>query len=270
MLNLDLTTILFEILNFVLLTALLYRFLFRPVLSKVRTRAAEKAQLMRDMEAERAEAARRRAALEARLATADEETAALFEQALQQAKTERTELLHEARAEAERILAAAHEEADRWQSHAVEHFHGDMVAAILDISTAVVGQVAPQAVHDNMVEQLNDRIWQMGRTEMERVDAIRRSLAERDPPAHITTARPLTPQQQGMLARTLAALADREIHLELEIDPALAAGLRVRLGDLIVENSIAEQLHDLEAQVARQLAQQANGAAPTAEAAAYG
>ncbi len=266
MLNLDLTTIVFEILNFVILSVLLHRFLFQSVMRNVRQRAAEKARLMREMEAEQAQAARLRVELETRLEKANEETDALFDQAVRQAKMARAELLQAARAEAERILVAAHEEAGRWQSHAVDQFHADIVAAILDIGTEVIGQVVPQAAHDDMVEQLTDRIWQMGRSEMEQVEAIRFSLADREPTVHIITARPLTSQQQGSLARTFAALADREVNLEMETEPQLAAGLRVRLGDMIVENSIAKQLHALREQVTRQVTQQANGKQPVAEA----
>ena len=269
MLNLDLTTIVFEILNFVVLSLLLYRFLFQPVMRNVRQRAAEKEQLMRAMEAEQAEITRLRVELEARLEKVNEETDALFDQAVQQAKKERTELLQEAHAEAERILVAAHKEASRWQGHAVDQFHTDMVATILDISTEVIRQVVPQAAHDDMVEQLTDHIWQMGRSEMERVEAIRRFLADREPTVYIITARPLTIQQQGSLARTFAALADREVNLELETDPHMAAGLRVRLGDMIVENSIAKQLHALHEQVTRQVTQQANGEQPAAEAVSH-
>jgi F0F1-type ATP synthase delta subunit len=40
-------------------------------------------------------------------------------------------------------------------------------------------------------------------------------------------------------------LADRHVNLELKTEPGLAAGLRVRLGDLIVDNSMTELLGQL-------------------------
>lgn len=269
MLKLDLTTIIFEILNFLLLSVLLYRFLFQPVMRKVRQRAAAKAELLRQMEAELAEAARLRAELAQQRAQVDAETAVLHEKALRQTQTERNELLHAARTEAERILVTAHEEARRWQNHALDHFHTQLVAAVLDISSEVIEQTIPQAAHDELVQQLMDRVWQMGRSDMARVEAVRQALAEREPTVHITTARPLTPQQQGALARTFAALADHEVKLELETDSRLAAGLRVRLGDMIVENSIAERLHELRQQVLQKFLQQAGGAWQAGEAARY-
>jgi len=41
------------------------------------------------------------------------------------------------------------------------------------------------------------------------------------------------------VGRTFTALADRHVNLELRTDPNLAAGLRVRLGDMVVDNSVA-------------------------------
>jgi F0F1-type ATP synthase membrane subunit b/b' len=45
MLDLNITTIILEIINFLVLTALLYHFVFRPVIRRVEARAAEKERL---------------------------------------------------------------------------------------------------------------------------------------------------------------------------------------------------------------------------------
>lgn len=253
MLNLDWATIVFEILNFLLLTVLLYRFLFQPVMRNVRERAAEKERLAREMAQDRQAAARARAELEERLARADEEAAAIITRAQQQAEVERTELLQEAYAEAERILARAHTDAHRLQQQAMADFHDELLDAILDISGQVIHRTAPPELHHALVQQLNNRIWELGRSEIQRVETIRRSLGERAPTAFVTTAQPLSPELQGLLVRTFSALADHSVHLELRTDPALAVGLRVRLGDMVVDNSIGGQLAELRQDVAQAL-----------------
>jgi F-type H+-transporting ATPase subunit delta len=70
---------------------------------------------------------------------------------------------------------------------------------------------------------------------------------------HVTAARPLSQEQQRDLVQTFGALADRTVSVELEIDPSLAAGARVRLGDMIVENSVAQQLEDLRDEIGEAL-----------------
>lgn len=253
MLNLDFATIAFQIINFLALAALLYHFLFRPVMSRVKAHAAEKERLAREMARDREEAAKLRAELEGRLANADEEAAAIIAEAQEQAEGERKALLEEALAEAERILVEAHADARRLRQQAIEDFHDDVLDVILEISGQVIGRTAPPEVHDALVQQLNDRIWELGRSEMQRVETIRRSLGERTPTAHVTSAQPLSAEQQGQLARTFTALADRHINLELRTEPNLAAGLRVRLGDMVVDHSIGGQLNELRKATSRAL-----------------
>ncbi len=253
MLNLDWATVLFEILNFLVLTALLYNYLFRPVMHNVKERAAEKKRLAQEIAREREAATRLRAELEERLAHADREAATIIVQAQEQAQVEQEELLQETYAEAERILTRAQADAHRLQKQALAEFHDELLDTILDISGQIINRAAPPDLHDALVQQLNDRIWELGRSEMGRVETIRRSLGERVPTVYVTTARPLSPEQQRLLVRTFSALADHNVSLELTMDPALAVGLRVRLGDMVVDNSISGQLAQLRQDVAQAL-----------------
>ena len=70
---------------------------------------------------------------------------------------------------------------------------------------------------------------------------------------YVTTAYELTPDQQRMLVRTFSALANRNVSVEIEIDPSLVMGARIRIGDMIVENSVASRLSDLRDEVREKL-----------------
>jgi F-type H+-transporting ATPase subunit delta len=100
-------------------------------------------------------------------------------------------------------------------------------------------------VHDSLVRQLSERIWELGRTDIQRVEAFRSSLGDREPTAYITVSRSMTLEQQGLMARTFTALADRHVNMEVQVDPKLVAGVRVRIGDIIVDSSIAGQMGEL-------------------------
>jgi F-type H+-transporting ATPase subunit delta len=99
-----------------------------------------------------------------------------------------------------------------------------------------------------LVRQLSERIWELGRTDIQRVEAFRSSLGEREPTAHITTAQSMTLEQQGLMARTFTALADRHVNMEVQVDDKLVAGIRVRIGDIVVDSSIAGQMDELREQ----------------------
>ena len=245
MLNLDLPTIIFQVINFLLFFGLLYWLLFKPIMATIKQRREQRERMLREVERERQAVSVQRAELDERLSRLDEETANMIALARERADEQRQELLQEAREEVEQILVEAQADAYRIRSQAVDAFHNELVDAIVDVSGTVVRNTIPDAVHDGLIRQLSERIWEMGRTDIERVEAFRRSLGEREPTAHITTADSLTLEQQGLLARTMTALADRHVDLEVNVDADLVAGVRVRIGDIIVDSSIAGQMEEL-------------------------
>ena len=253
MLDLDPWTIAFQAINFLILLAGLTFLLFRPAMRRVREREAERERVNEQMIQDRQEAERIRHELEGRLASIEEEAGAIVAQAREQAEIERVALLEEAREEADRTLAEAHANVDRLWEQRADDFSANLIDTVLDVCREVIGHVAPAEIHDTMIKELSDRIWEMGRSEMEQVETFRRSLGDREPTAHVVSARQLSPEQQGLLARTFTALADRHVNLELKIDPALVAGSRVRLADILVDHSIAGQLDELRETVAQTL-----------------
>ena len=259
MLDLDLATVLFQIVNFMIMAVVLYRLLFHPALKKIGERAAEKEQLASAASRDREEAALLRAELEARLQQSEQEASAILKKAQLQAEGERANVLESTEAEISRVLAEARADALRLRQQAASSFHDDLLDIILELTGRTIGRVSPPELHDSLVQQLSDRIWEMGRSEMPRVETFRRSLGDRIPTAYITTAQPLSAEQQGSLARAFTALADRRISLESRTDSSLAVGARVRLGDLIVDNTIADRLDELRVTVSEALkAQLAN------------
>ena len=68
--------------------------------------------------------------------------------------------------------------------------------------------------------------------------------------ATVTTAAPLTAAQQKRLSATLAAQYGRETRVDVIVDPAVLGGMRVQVGDEVVDGTIASRLADLRLQLA--------------------
>jgi F-type H+-transporting ATPase subunit delta len=68
--------------------------------------------------------------------------------------------------------------------------------------------------------------------------------------AEVTSATPLSDQQKQRLGDALARIYGRQVHLNLDVDPAVLGGVRVRIGDEVINGSIADRLEE----VARRLA----------------
>ncbi|MFC7402747.1 F0F1 ATP synthase subunit delta [Citricoccus sp. GCM10030269] len=68
--------------------------------------------------------------------------------------------------------------------------------------------------------------------------------------AEVTVARPLTPGQQERLAAALKGLFGRDLTLDVAVDPELVGGIRVQVGDDVVDSSLQSRLHDLQRKMA--------------------
>ena len=259
MINLDLATIIFQVANFIAMVALLYWFLLKPVMAKVTARAAEKERLMREAEQERERATAARLQLEERLRRAEEEAAEIINLAQEKVEAAQKALLQEAYEEAERIRQEAHEDAHRFQQQVLSQSYDRVLETIIALSGAAVAAAGPAELHDNLAKRLNDSILGLGQRDMARVEDFRRSLGDRTPTVEISTSRPLTPAQQSLLANTLAALADRRVSMEVKLDPTLVAGMRLRIGDLVIDSSIAGDLAACRDNVAASLRKELRG-----------
>ena len=259
MINLDLATIIFQIINFLVMVALLYWFLLKPVLAKVTARAAEKDRLLHETEQERERATATRLQLEERLDRAEEEAAEIISLAQEKIEVSQKALLQEAYEEAKRIRQESHEDVHRFQQQVMSQSYDRVLETIIELSGAAIAAVGLEELHDNLVKRLNDSILGLGQRDMARVEDLRRSLGDRMPAVEINISRPLTPTQQGLLANTLAALADRRVSMEVKLDPSLVAGIKLRIGDLVIDSSIAGDLAACRDNVAASLKKELRG-----------
>lgn len=253
MIDINIPTIVWEIINFLALSILLYFLLFRRVMKKVEERTQEKNQALEEIKSNSEETIRAREDIEVRLEKLENETTAIVTKAQLQVDAEREAAIKKMQKEAERILNQALDEADQLKKETMSEFYQQAVEAILDISGTVIHQTAPTEMHTKLVSELFKQVWEMGKSEMQQVEVLRRSLGDRDPVIYVETAFPLNPEQQRTLINTFSALADRNIKVELKVLSDLSAGIRIRIGDLIVDNTIAAQLAKLKGDVTRSL-----------------
>jgi F-type H+-transporting ATPase subunit delta len=62
--------------------------------------------------------------------------------------------------------------------------------------------------------------------------------------AVVTSAVPLSDQQKQRLGAALAKLYGRQMHLNLDVDPEVIGGIRVQVGDEVINGSLADRIED--------------------------
>jgi F-type H+-transporting ATPase subunit delta len=68
--------------------------------------------------------------------------------------------------------------------------------------------------------------------------------------AVVTSAVPLSDQQRQRLGAALSKLYGRQVHLNLDVDPEVLGGISVRIGDEVIDGTVAKRL----AEASRELA----------------
>lgn len=253
MLELDPITILLEILNFLALSLGLYYFLFRPIIQRVEARAAEKAKLEEEIRQNLMEAQQFKQEQETRLTQANDAISQLMDEARDQIEREHSQMLAAMRAESEQALKDARADVQRFQKKELEEFNELLLDTLMTLCGELIEKVSPTALHDQLVQEANDFVWKMGREQAGEVETLRRSLGDRTPTIRFTSTRALNLDQQRMLARSFSALTDRSVNFEFETNPALYGGVQVRVGDILIDNSIAAQLKSIRSEVKKEL-----------------
>jgi len=245
MLDLDLGTIIWEIINFLVLTIILYFLVFKPMTKRAEERAAEKAATRAALLHDREAAAEKLAELDERLLNLDKEIEQITDEAYRNSQIQQKDLLNATQEEANQIMMDAISEARKEQEVDIKRSQMDLVNTVIKISNDTLSQVTPPKVHDELIDELSRTIWNMGKTNMRLVQTVRDSLVDRIPIVEISVPRELSTEQHMKLINTFNALADKEVELEISIQPELVAGIKARIGDVVADNSIGTHLNSL-------------------------
>ena len=246
MLNINFTTILFQFINFIVLVVILYFLLFKKIISGVQQRKEKLEEIEQAAIRNFEESEKAKIDLQKQIENAQTKIDGRIAQAKSELEVSRYQIIDATKAKAEKIIKQALESAEFEQNRSIENFNDELTTSIMEIVKQISYKHSSEVIHNSLVQQTNERIWELGKKEMDRVKTIRRSLKDREPALSVETAFPLSKEQQANIVRTFSALADKNVKLDVVLKKDLGSGVRIRLGDFIINNSLDALLDEIE------------------------
>ncbi|MCG5220983.1 F0F1 ATP synthase subunit delta [Streptosporangium sp. KLBMP 9127] len=119
---------------------------------------------------------------------------------------------------------------------------GELLASLID------GKVAPisATLITQVVTSPRGRSLEKGLTEYGRLVAAQRQRLV----AVVRSAVPFSEEQKRRLAATLSTSYGRDVHLNVEVDPRVLGGFSVRIGDELIDTTIAGRIEEVRRRLA--------------------
>ena len=227
-------------LYFLLVMFVMTRWLYTPVVNLLEARKQKIAQGLEDA----------RIASEAR-ANAEKEAAKLLAEAQAEANkriadaTERAEkVAADVRAAAEeergRIIRAAQEEGAQERNRMLADLRGQVAALAIAAANKVIGQALDEQRQHALIQEFFSGV-RGGKFTLLEGENITGSAVE------VTSALPLTPDEQEAVRRDIVARLGGSPTVVFRVDPNILGGIVIRVGDKVVDASVAGRLEGLRA-----------------------
>jgi len=237
--QIDWTTFVLEVINFLALVWILKRFLYRPVLDVLARRRAAVERDLATAQAGKARAAALQAQFEQRLADWEKEKLALratLDTELAGARERQLQALQTRLADEQARQSAreAHRQADLRQE-----LENQAIANAARFAAVLLTRVADAALEARLLDLLLD---DLARLPPEQTAGVRATVDTASVPGKVASAFPLADVQRARLAEALANALGQPVELAFSEDATLVAGLRVTVGAWQLKANLADEL----------------------------
>jgi F-type H+-transporting ATPase subunit b len=237
-----------QIVNFLILFALLYFLLWKRIRKMLEQRKQRIAQGLADAEQARKDRERAEAEYQQRIERAEQEREEILAGAAKEGELAREQVLAEARAEAEHIIAEARAGLERDRQEMLADLRSQVASLAIAVSNKIIGEALDEQRQRRLIDEFFSGI-QAGRVvvlDEEEIEWVKRMGTMT---ALVTTALPLSAGERETVAGSLAEHLGERPALEFTVDPGILGGLVIQIGDRVVDGSVAGKLTALQEQL---------------------
>jgi len=224
-LGINLGYLLMQILLFAILLTVMIHYAYKPILNTLEERKARIAKGLED--ARQAAIARDNADAEAKkiLDAARAEAAKIRSDAAVAAEETAKGIEAKANEDAKAIVAASREDAEEERNRILSELRGQVASIAIAAANKLVGE----ALDDQRQRSLIAEFFSKAPAGLSGVSGDK---------AVVTSALPLTEGEQANIKKALSGAA-----IEFKVNPSILGGLIIRVGDRVVDNSVASQMN---------------------------
>jgi len=248
MLNLNLSTLLLQVANFLILAYILTRFLFKPLKEMLDKRASQVTKAVDEAEKATREAEELRLKYEKKRENIDAEIAALKNEARVVIDETRQQMLQEAHQEIEAMRARAQEEIEQQRADALLLHRSKIGELVAALTRRMVRDILNPQLHQAYLDAFLDQLRSV------QLDGRISTSGEETISAELITAILLAQGDKVRIATTLDTVVSKPIDLTYRVDAGLIAGAMVRLGDTLIDGSLQGQLQQLRSRYEAEIA----------------
>ena len=237
--ELNWSTFVLEIINFLILVWILKRFLYKPVLDVIARRRAGIEQTLAEAQALHANAKVLQDQYENRLQDWEQERQQARDSLQTDMDTERTRQLQELRKSLDQEQEKARVSEQRRLQLSINKAEETALTQGAQFATRLLTSAVGPELEDRLLTLLID---DPGRLSPERLAQLRANLGETPSEIHITSAYPLTETQRQTLEQALKDTTQLSLPFRYEQDSALLAGLCISIGAWVLGINVRDEL----------------------------
>jgi len=237
-LGINLGYLIVQILNFAILFVVLRAWVYRPIVGMLEKRRQAIEQGLEDAKVAAEARANAEKAAEGLLAEARKEASRLVREATERAEQAAAGVKSQAEHEAEEARKGALAEGEKLKEQALGELRGQVAALAIAAAQKIIGEALDDRRQHALIQEFFSGVTK-GRVVVLEGQALKGESAE------VTSALPLTPEEQAIVKKEIVDKLGAEIEPSYRVDPSILGGLVVRVGDRVIDGSVSARLTTL-------------------------
>ncbi|MGD7036115.1 hypothetical protein [Methylotuvimicrobium buryatense] len=246
----DWFTVFAQLVNFLILMALLKRFLYKPIMQALTDRENKIAGQLEEARKIKASAERERIEYVDKIERFEQQRESLLKQVHDDAAHEREKLIKAARIEADELRSAWQQALKNEQNRLHRELMRNTREEVFAISRKTLADLASVSLEQRICEAFLQRLHTLDDSEKNRLsDAIQESSS----PIQVRSVFALMPEQQSAIKQAVNDVFTVNAPIEFDIDADQISGIELSSNGRKLSWNIAEYLQDFESSIDRTL-----------------